>query len=158
MLRLSYSCDNEVVMVRWKRQTRSFTARVDVEVLDRLRERSERVGQSSARLAERLIDEGLRMEEFPGIVFRSGPAGRRASLAAGPDVWEVVRDLKRAPQAEVGDPLEVVCQASHLERAQVELAAAYYDAYAEEIDERIRSNEEMAKRVQRTLEGVAPAA
>ncbi len=36
------------------------------------------------------MDEGLRMDEPPGIVFRDGPPGRRAALAAGPDVWEVM--------------------------------------------------------------------
>jgi hypothetical protein len=140
-------------MAHRNRETRSFTARLDVAVLERLRERSGRAGESNARLAERLLDEGLRMEEFPGIVFRSGPAGRRAALAKGPDVWEVVRDLRRAREAGVGDPGAVVCEASHLERGAVELAAAYYDAYPDEVDERIRSNDEMAERVRRTLEG-----
>jgi hypothetical protein len=81
---------------RGTRRTQPFSARLDIAVVERLRERSRRSGQSGARLAERLIDEGLRMEEFPGIVFRSGPAGRRAGLVDGPDVWEIVRDVKRA--------------------------------------------------------------
>lgn len=34
------------------------------------------------------------MEAHPGIVFRDGPSGRRAGLAAGPDVWEVVGLLR----------------------------------------------------------------
>ena len=34
------------------------------------------------------------MEEHPGIVFHDGPAGRRAGLANGPDVWEVIVVLK----------------------------------------------------------------
>lgn len=34
------------------------------------------------------------MEEFCGIVFRGGPAGRRAVLAGGPDVWELMYTLK----------------------------------------------------------------
>ena len=45
---------------------------------------------SISSIGERQIDEGLRMEAHPGIVFRNGPSGRRAGLAAGPDVWEVV--------------------------------------------------------------------
>jgi hypothetical protein len=40
-----------------------------------------------------------------------------------------------------------------LDRSQVRLAAAYYDAYPDEVDERIRLNEEMAERVERTLAG-----
>ncbi len=30
------------------------------------------------------------MAEHPGVVFRDGPTGRRAGLAAGPDVWEII--------------------------------------------------------------------
>ncbi|MGA2830658.1 MAG: hypothetical protein ABSF03_31600, partial [Streptosporangiaceae bacterium] len=42
------------------------------------------------------------MSEHPGIVFRAGPTGRRASLASGPDVWEAVRAIKSARTAEPG--------------------------------------------------------
>jgi hypothetical protein len=63
------------------KRTRSFSARFSAEVLDMLDARGERLGQSRARVAERLIEEGLRTEEFPGIVFRSGPTGRRAGIA-----------------------------------------------------------------------------
>lgn len=28
------------------------------------------------------------------MVFRDGPSGRRAALAAGPDVWEIVAALR----------------------------------------------------------------
>ena len=66
--------------------------------MEKLEAHSGRTGQSKARVAERLIDEGLQIEEFPGIVFRSGPAGRRAGVAGGPDVWEIVRDLKGSAQ------------------------------------------------------------
>ncbi len=59
-------------MSRAKR-TKSFSARFSAEVVDMLDARSHRLGQSKARVAERLIEEGLRIEELPGIVFRSGP-------------------------------------------------------------------------------------
>lgn len=38
--------------------------------------------------------------EHPGIVFRPGPTGRRAGLAGGPDVWEVVRAVRSARTTE----------------------------------------------------------
>jgi hypothetical protein len=41
---------------------------------------------SLSSAANRLVDEALRMNEHPGIVFRAGPTGRRAALAAGPGV------------------------------------------------------------------------
>ena len=140
-----------------RRKTKPFSARLDVTVLKRLRDGSERAGESNSRLAERLLDEGLRMDEFPGIVFRSGPTGRRAGLARGPDVWEIVRDIKSAAAAGAPDPIGSVVEASHLGRGQVELAAAYYEAYPDEVDERMRANDEMAERVRRMLEASAPA-
>jgi hypothetical protein len=46
---------------------------------------------STARaLLERLVTEGLDTLHHPGIVYRDGPTGRRAALAVGPDVWEVI--------------------------------------------------------------------
>jgi hypothetical protein len=139
------------------RRTKSFSARFSADVVDRLNAHSARVGQSKARIAERLIAEGLRTDEFPGIMFRSGPAGRRAGIAGGPDVWEIVRDLKAAAREGCSDPIEAVSRTSGLDRARVQLAAAYYAAYPDEVDERIRMDEQEAERLLRAL-GVATAA
>lgn len=57
-------------------------------------------GLSGSSVAARLVDEGLRMDEHPGVLFRQGPAGRRAALLGGPDVWEVVRAARSARAAE----------------------------------------------------------
>ena len=127
-----------------------LTARIDAAVLDRLGRRSKQVGQTKSRLAERLIDEGLRMEEFPGVVFRSGPAGRRASLIDGPDVWEIVRDLMQASAAR-REPISTVVETTGLREEQVRLAASYYASYPEEIDERIQHEEDLADRLRRVL-------
>jgi predicted transcriptional regulator len=139
------------------KRTKSFSARFSAEVVDRLDSHSERVGQSKARVAERLIEEGLRTEEFPGIIFRSGPAGRRAGIAGGPDVWEIVRDLKGATHEDAKDRIEAVSRTTGLDRSKVELAASYYAAYPDDVDERIRTDEQAAERLRRAL-GVAPGA
>jgi hypothetical protein len=138
------------------KRTKSFSARFSAEVVDLLDVRSERLGQSKARVAERLIEEGLRVEEFPGIVFRSGPTGRRAGIAGGPDVWEIVRDLQGVTRESVDDPIEAVARLSGLDRGVVELAASYYVAYPDDVDERIRTNEQAAERLRRVL-GPPPA-
>jgi hypothetical protein len=138
-------------------RTRSFSARFAAEVVEKLEVHSRRLGESKARLAERLIEEGLRVQEFPGILFRSGPAGRRAGVAGGPDMWEIVRDVKAAAAAGVSQPLDAVASATGLDRSKVELAASYYAAYPEDIDERIRMEEEAAERLRRAL-GIEPAA
>ncbi|HVA20241.1 MAG TPA: hypothetical protein VMU55_08705 [Solirubrobacteraceae bacterium] len=142
-------------MSRAKR-TKSFSARFSAEVVDMLDARSERLGQSKARVAERLIEEGLRIEELPGIVFRSGPTGKRAGIAGGPDVWEIARDLKGAAGEGAADPIEAVARVSGLDRGTVELAARYYAAYPDDIDERIRINDQAAERLRHVL-GSSPA-
>lgn len=139
------------------RRNKSFSARFSAEVVDKLEAHSSRIGESKARVAERLIDEGLQVEEFPGIIFRSGPAGRRAGVAGGPDVWEIVRDLKGVAAEGVQDPLDAVASATGLDRSKVDLAASYYAAYPDDVDERIRLEEEAAERLRRAL-GIHSAA
>jgi hypothetical protein len=120
------------------------------QVLSRLERRSRELGEPKSRVAERLIDEGLRMEEFHGVVFRDGPAGRRASLVDGPDVWEVVADLRRAGRRR-GDAVSAVVRGSGLSEQQVRLAAAYYGRYPDEIEARIEREEELEEAAEQAL-------
>jgi predicted DNA-binding protein len=141
-----------------RKRTKSFSARFSAEVVDRLTEHSGHLGQSNARVAERLIDEGLQMDEFPGVVFRSGPTGRRAGIAGGPDIWEIVRDLKGAARAGSEDPIDVVSRVTGIDRNKIELAANYYASYPEEVDDRIRFSDEAAERLRNALHGAASVA
>jgi hypothetical protein len=34
------------------------------------------------------------MADHPGILVKDGPTGRRAALAYGPDVWEVIKVVR----------------------------------------------------------------
>src|SRR5258708_29098608 len=75
--------------------------RFDPEVARRLSSfAASHPGLSLSAAVNLLVDEGLRTTEHPGVVFRDGPTGRRAALAGGPDVWEVMRALKPARSAE----------------------------------------------------------
>ena len=74
------------------------------------------------------------MEEHPRIVFRSGPAGRRAGLIGGPDVWEVVRALPGAGSGD-GDRAAGVAERMGLAPDQVADALRYYADCRDEIDE-----------------------
>jgi hypothetical protein len=98
---------------------------------------------NKSRLAERYIDEGMRMEDHPGIVFRGGPTGRRAGLAVGPDVWEVITAL-RSTGLEGDEAIQATAEWSGLTVRQVRDAVGYYSEYSAEIDERIRLNDEEA--------------
>jgi uncharacterized protein (DUF433 family) len=91
-------------------------------------------------LAQRYIEEGLRMDEHPLIRFADGPAGRRARLVGtGKDVWEVIATVRDND----GDAAE----ASHyleIPLGLVQAAITYYGAHKDEFDEWIELNEHEA--------------
>jgi hypothetical protein len=98
-------------------------------------------GSSLSSAANRLVDEGLRMTEQPGIVFRDGPTGRRAGLVGGPDVWEVVRAVRSArtaePQLTEEEILALVAANSGLPLRLVRTAVRYWASYPDEVDAEI---------------------
>ena len=98
-------------------------------------------GLSLSAAANLLVDEGLRMTEHPGIVFRDGPTGRRAALAAGPDVWEVVRAVRSArlaePELDEDDVLSLVVENTGVPLPLVRTAVSYWASYSTEIDAEI---------------------
>ncbi|MGN6254993.1 MAG: hypothetical protein ACTHO8_08455 [Solirubrobacterales bacterium] len=125
------------------RDTQTFSARWGTDVLNRLNRRSELAGTNKSRLAERYVDEGTRMDEHPGVVFRGGPTGRRAALAGGPDVWEVMAALKGG-KARGEEAISATAELLDLTDSQVRIAARYYGAFTDEIDRRIALNTEDA--------------
>ncbi|MFF3852935.1 hypothetical protein [Micromonospora sp. NPDC002575] len=127
------------------------SVRFDEGVLARLdRYVRDHPGTSSSAVANMFVDESLRSYEHPGVVFRAGPTGRRAALAGGPDVWEIVAALHavrgEAPQLEGDELTAELVAVTGLSAAQVGTALRYYAAYPDEIDERVTSNHEAARR------------
>jgi hypothetical protein len=98
-------------------------------------------GMSMSSAANRLVDEALRMTEHPGIVFRVGPTGRRAALAGGPDVWEVIRAVKSArmaePELDSNDLLSLVSGNAGVTTHLLNIAVRYWAAYPDEVDAEI---------------------
>jgi hypothetical protein len=120
-----------------------ISLRIDERGRARLAAYAELRRESQHTLALRLLEEGLRMLDHPGIIFRDGPAGRRAGLIAGPDVWEVIGGIRGAS----GDAeLDEAAADLGLARAQVDVAVRYYGEFAAEIDDRIQRNSEDADR------------
>jgi uncharacterized protein (DUF433 family) len=119
--------------------------RLAEETVARLEAHGRRRGETKTRTGERLIEEGLRMEDHPGIVFRDGPSGRRAALPNGPDVWEVVDALQSSGRKRER-AIAAAADWGSLSVGQVRSAVQYYAEYREEIDERIRLNREEADR------------
>jgi addiction module HigA family antidote len=116
--------------------------RFDPSVADRLSSFvAANPGMSLSSAANRLVDEALRMAEHPGVIFRSGPTGRRAALAGGPDVWEVIRAVKSAHAAEPGlngdDLISLVSDNTGIALRLVSTAVRYWAAYPSEVDAEI---------------------
>jgi hypothetical protein len=141
------------------------SVRLDDSVAARLAEFvSTHPGLSASAATNLLVDEALRSHEHPWVVFRDGPAGRRARLVGGPDVWEVVRAVRSARAAEpdltadevialVGDTGGV---AEHLVRAAVDYWADYpddVDAWMDRAERESRAAEERWRREGRLLTG-----
>ena len=116
--------------------------RFDVPVAERLASfAAANPGMSLSSAANRLVDEALRMGEHPGIMFRPGPTGRRAALAGGPDVWEVIRAVKsaRAAESKLADDglLSLVADNTGTPLRLVRPAVRYWASYPDEIDAEI---------------------
>ncbi|WP_419927632.1 hypothetical protein [Candidatus Poriferisocius sp.] len=106
---------------------------------------------STTSLVSSLLDEGLKTREFPGVVYRPGPTGRRAGLVGGPDVWEVIRDL-RGWSGRGMERIEGIAEELDLSVSMVGLAADFYSAFPEEIDTRIEANEQAAEQIRSRIE------
>src|SRR6266511_4382624 len=83
--------------------------RVSFCTLEHLRRRAREAGQPQTALAERYIEEGLRMDEHSMIYFRDGASGRRPALLG--------------TQLDVADVIETIRQNDN----SVEQAAAYLE-------------------------------
>ena len=111
----------------------------DARIIDRLKAEAAVHDRSSSALAEELIDEGLRMRRHPLVMFRDGASGRRAALAGGPDIWEVVTAVIGG-DVRGDDRLTRVLDVFGLRPEEVNVALAYYAECTEEIDAEISAN------------------
>ncbi len=127
------------------------SVRLSDQVARRLRDRATADDEAVSGLAQRLVDEGLRMEAHPGIVFRRGPSGRRAALMRGPDVWEVVALLRSLDKSGEAAVVEATAWLA-LPEAQIRAALGYYGAFPEEVDNRIAANQAAAEQARREWE------
>lgn len=118
--------------------------RIPTEVRARLDRVSERTGERGASLATRLIDEGLRMAEHPGVVFiDAGAGGRVATLARGPEVAEVIEVLTGL-EATGEERIAQTAAWLSIHASEVRTAIAYYASFSDEVDEELRLRLEVA--------------
>jgi hypothetical protein len=126
--------------------------RLSQPVKDRLDRAAAKSHESHSAIAVRLIDEGLRMAEHPGITFHDSPVhGRVACLVGGPDVAEVV-DVLTGLEATGEQRVEETARWFGIDPSQVRIAMGYYAAFRDEIDRQIDVRRREASELRRRYE------
>ena len=111
--------------------TRPRSFRFPNTLLASLQRRAQERGESANALAERYVEEGLRRDEHPLIVFREGAAGRRAALAGTRlDVSQVIDTLRESDNS-----VDATAEYLGIPEQHVRAAVRYYAEFRGEIDE-----------------------
>jgi hypothetical protein len=100
---------------------------------------------TATALLDLLIVEGIDQLDYPGIIFRGPAHDRRAALAAGPDVWEVIARLQELDGSEE-QRISLLSAESDLHPRLIRVALDYAAEHPAEIRERIERNQAVAER------------
>jgi uncharacterized protein (DUF433 family) len=124
----------------WPMGRSTTSIRLDDDLRLQLGAQAAAEGATVTELIERFVRDGLASAAHPGIVFKPGPAGRRAALAGGADVWEVVAALRNSGGSE-SKRVAVVAEQLGLHERQVVVALEYAAAHRAEIEARVAAND-----------------
>jgi hypothetical protein len=113
----------------------------------RLASRAARDGTSATALLDQLIVEGIDQLDYPGIIFRGPAHDRRAALAAGPDVWEVIARLQDIDGSEE-QRISLLSKESDLHPRLIRIALNYAAEHPDDVRRRIEQNRVMTQRSQ----------
>jgi len=127
----------------------STSFRISDAARARLASRAARDGVTVTALLDQLIIEGTDQLDYPGIVFRGPAHDRRAALAAGPDVWEIVARLQELDGSEE-QRISLLAAESDLHPRLIRIALDYAAEHPSEVRERIDRNRAMAERSRHT--------
>lgn len=106
-----------------------------VERAASLKRLTRRLGRSAAEMAARLVDEGLRREEFASIEFRDSPVGRHAHLKeTRVAAWQAV-NLARACHNDAAAVARHLSWPESRVRAALNYAGAFPDAIETAIED-----------------------
>lgn len=131
--------------------SRATSYRMDPRVKARLEAQAAADGIAERALLERLVAEGLDTLQHPGIVYRDGPTGRRAALAVGPDVWEVVSALRYTSGSDE-ERVAALAEQFGLHARHIRTAIDFAVAHREDIDEQVAANDAAAERARQLAE------
>lgn len=105
---------------------------------------AKRTRRSKGAVVESLAEEALRARRFPGIAFRGTDWNRRPwVIGTALDIWEIIAATRGYESA------HAAADATDLAESQVRLARAYYEAFAQEIDDAIADNSRPLEQLRR---------
>jgi hypothetical protein len=125
----------------------STSFRISDTARSRLASRAAQEGMTATALLDQLIVEGVDQLDHPGIIFRGPARDRRAALAGGPDVWEVVGRLQELAGSEE-QRVSLLAAESELHPRLIRLALDYAAEHADDARRRIDRNRVMAEQSQ----------
>ena len=130
---------------------RSTSFRISEAARSRLSSRAAHEGLTATALLDQLIVEGIDQLDYPGVIFRGPAHDRRAALAAGPDIWEIIARLQELDGAEE-QRITLLSQESDLHPRLIRIALDYAAEHTSQISERIGRNRAMAERSHKTAQ------
>ena len=130
---------------------RSTSFRINDAAKSRLAARAARDGMTATALLEQLIVEGIDQLDYPGVICRGPAHDRRAALAAGPDIWEIVARLQELSGSEERR-ITLLSEETDLRPRLVRVALDYAAEHVRETRERIARNHAMVERNRKTAQ------
>ena len=81
------------------------------------------------------------------MIFKDGPSGRRAALAYGPDVWEVIKFLREVDERGSA-AIEAAAEVFAVDASRIATAISYFGDYSDEIDAEMAEADEASVRAE----------
>ncbi|MFZ3089301.1 MAG: DUF433 domain-containing protein [Nitrospirota bacterium] len=112
--------------------------RMPEKVIKEIEEIAKKSRKDFTTVANELLEEAIKVNRCPGIVFTEGVSGKRARIGGtGIEVWEVI-----ATYRSVDKDFKRLKKSYHwLTEQQLRAALGYYKLYTKEIDAIIAENE-----------------
>lgn len=129
----------------------STSFRLSAAARERLAGRAAEEGLSATALLERLIIEGVDVLDHPGIVFRGPAHDRRAALAVGPDVWEIVGRLQEL-DGDLESRIRLIAEELDLHPRIIRVAVDYAAEHVDVVSQHIVRNAAAARRSRQAAE------
>jgi hypothetical protein len=131
--------------------TASTSFRISDTARNRFAARAAHEGITATALVDLLIIEGIGQLDHPGIIFRGPAHNRRAALAAGPDVWEIVARLQELEGGEE-QRIRLLAAETGLHSRLIRIALDYAAEHADDVTARIGHNRAMTEHSRKTTQ------